>query len=76
MPNDVRQTIAAEVRAEVARQKKTQRELGAVLEMDQASVWMRLNGKTPWRAEELVVLAQYFGVPVEQFLRTDAASAA
>lgn len=63
-----REAIAAEVRAEVARQQKSQREVGEILGLPQPSVQLRLKGSRPFRAEELVVLARAFGVPVERFL--------
>lgn len=68
-----RHAIAAEVRAELARQQKTQREVGALLNLPQASIALRLNGTTPFRAEELVVLAAALGVPVDGFMRAAAA---
>jgi len=69
MHNDVRAAIAAEVRAELARQNKTQREIAEVLRLPQPSVQRRLAGKIPFRGEELVTLADALGVPVERFLR-------
>lgn len=62
-----REAIAAEVRAEVARQRKTQREVGVVLGLPQSVVQLRLKGERPFRAEELAKLAEAFGVPVERF---------
>jgi len=73
MANEVRAKIAAEVRAEVARQKKSQREIASMLGVDQAGAWRRLNGEQPWRADELVKLAEALGVPVAQFLGERAA---
>lgn len=67
MPGNDRNSIAAEVRAELARQKKTQREIGDILGLPQQSVQQRLNGKTPFRAEELAVLADALGVSVSSF---------
>lgn len=63
-----RDAIAAEVRAEVARQQKSQREIGEILGLPQPSVQMRLKGNTPFRAEELVMLAEAFGVSVDHFV--------
>lgn len=64
--NPVRDVIAGHMRAELARAKKTQREFAAALGIDQASLWLRLNSQRSFRAEEIVLAAQYFGVPVEQ----------
>lgn len=68
MPNNVRAMIAAEVRAELARQNKTQRDLADRLRITQPSVQLRLSGQRPFRAEELAVIADWLGVPPAQFL--------
>lgn len=68
MPNNVRAKIAAEVRAELARQTKTQREVADRLGITQPSVQLRLSGQRPFRAEELAVIADWLGVPAAQFL--------
>ena len=59
MENDVRAMIAAEVRAELARQRKTQREAAAALDMTQPALQLRLSGQRAFRAEELAVLAAW-----------------
>ena len=68
MPNNVRAMIAAEVRAELARQNKTQRDVAERLAITQPSVQLRLSGRRSWRAEELTVIADWLGVPAAQFL--------
>lgn len=69
MPNSsVREDIAAEVRAELARQNKSQRDVAEALGMVQPVVSLRLQGKRSFRAEELAQLAEWLGVPVAQFL--------
>lgn len=60
-------TIAAEVRAEMARQNRTQRELGAAVGLDQAAVSRCLSGERAFRAHELVLAARFLGKPVEHF---------
>jgi transcriptional regulator with XRE-family HTH domain len=67
MSNEVRDTIAAEIRAEMARKQKTQYDLADVLGIPQSAVSLRLNGKRPFRAEELPIVAGLLGVPVERF---------
>lgn len=64
-----RNAIASEVRAELARQSKTQRDLGEILSLPQSAISLRLAGDRPFRGEELALLASRLGVPVEQFLR-------
>lgn len=63
-----RQRIAAEVRAEIARQSKTQREVAELVGMAQQALQLRLAGSRSFRAEEISKLAEVLGVPVEQFL--------
>jgi transcriptional regulator with XRE-family HTH domain len=71
MESDVRATIAAEVRAELARQNKTQRELAAALGLDHSSTWLRLRGERSFRAEELAATAEWLGVPIANFMPTE-----
>lgn len=63
-----RQTIAAEVRAELARQSVSQAEVGRWLELTKQAVNRRLLAEQPFRAEEIAILAAQLGVPAEQFL--------
>jgi transcriptional regulator with XRE-family HTH domain len=70
-----RTAIAAEVRAELARHGKTQREAGEVLGLPQSAVSLRISGERPFRAEELILLAADLGIPAERFLNIPAAEA-
>lgn len=63
-----RQAIAAEIRAEMARQQITQRDLAAKVGMFQQALQIRLAGVRSFRAEELAAIAQALGVPVTQLL--------
>lgn len=60
-------TIAANVRAEVARFGLTDAEFAADLGMTAMSVSRRLNGHTPFTTAEVDAIAAYFGVPVGDF---------
>lgn len=66
MPTDVRASIAASVRAEMARRSKTQRDLAALLGVDQQSISLRCRGERSFRAEELVAIASWLDVPLDQ----------
>lgn len=68
MPIDHRAAIAAEVRAEMSRQRKTQDDLAAVLGVTQQSVSPRVRGLQSFRAEELKAVAEWLNVPVSQFM--------
>lgn len=74
MPEKLQQAIAAEVRAEMARQEKTQRQLGAAIGLPQASVSKRLSGVSAFRAHELVLVASFLGKPVQHFTPTVSAA--
>lgn len=68
--NDVpseRERIAAEIRAELAERRMTQREVAALIGMSQPVLQLRLVGKRPFRAEELAKLAEVLDVPVARF---------
>lgn len=63
-----REWIAAEVRAELARQRKVARDVGEILGVSKQAAHTRLTGKQPFRVEELTKLAAALGVPVTRFL--------
>ena len=76
MANDVSGKIAAEVRAEMARQSKTSRELAEAIGVrNRQSMSMRLRGEKPFTVEELMRLAEFLAVPIEQFLPASASAA-
>lgn len=60
--------VAREVRAELARQRVTQRQVGEWLGISQPQVGARLRGEIEFRPSELDRLAVALGVPVTQFL--------
>lgn len=68
MSNDVRPSIAAEVRAALARHDKTQRDLADCIGVDQASTWARLRGRRSFRAEEIAMIAAWLDIPVESLI--------
>lgn len=61
------EAIAAEVRAEMARQRKTQADLAAALGINPATAGKRLNCTAPFNTVELYKVAVWLGVPPEQF---------
>jgi hypothetical protein len=63
--SNTRDRIAAEVRAELARQQKAQKDLIEFMGLPQPSVSLRLNGTRSFRAEELVDIADWLGVTVD-----------
>ena len=60
--------VVGEVRAELARQRKSQRWLASVLHLSQAQISDRLLGKVAFNVPELEATAEALGVPVTRFL--------
>lgn len=62
----LRDAVAAEVRAELSRQKQSQRDVAQILGIPQSAVNLRLKGKRAFRAEELALLADAWQIPVSK----------
>lgn len=63
--------VAASVRAELRAADLTQERIGEVLGIDQAAVSRRYRGITLWRADELVLLSDTFGIPLDRLYRSE-----
>lgn len=63
------ETVAANVRAEIARQRITQRTLASALGMSPAAMSDRLSGKTPIDVNELEAIARFLKVSPESLLK-------
>lgn len=68
MPSPLNDHVAAEVRAEVARQALTQQQVADRLGEKQYWVSRRLTGETKWEVSDLVRVASALGVPITQFI--------
>lgn len=68
MSDVITASVAAEVRAEMARQNVPQRELGRVLGLSQGAAWRRLKGEVPFDVAELAKVAELLKSPMTQFL--------
>lgn len=62
------QIVGANVRAETARKRVSQRQMGAALGISHASVSARLSGRTPIDINELVTMATLLEVPLATLL--------
>jgi hypothetical protein len=67
-PSNLRQRVAAELRAEMARQKRTGVDLAAVLKCSQQSASRRLNGGQGLDLDELPVIAAWLDIDVMDLL--------
>lgn len=56
--------VAGTIRAELARQRKTQQELQHRLGISRVSMYRRLTGESYFDARELVIAADFLGVTV------------
>lgn len=66
--------VGANVRAEMARRRISQRALGEHLSLCQSSVSMRLRGSRPFDVQELESVALFLGVPVSALLADEVAA--
>lgn len=77
---NLNQTVAAEVRAAMARAGKRQADIAGVIGMHQGSLSKRLSGDMPFRVDELVQIARAVDVAPSELIRlaaeADAASTA
>ena len=72
MGEEFTRRVAAEVRAELARQKVSQETLCTRIGMSQSTLSRRITGEYPFDTTELADIAQALGVPVARFLPAEA----
>ena len=75
-PMDYGEAVAGEVRAAMARKSKRIAELAEVLGVTPATAGRRFNGETPFDVIELMLVATWLEVPVEQLTCSTEAGAA
>ncbi|WP_157480086.1 helix-turn-helix domain-containing protein [Leifsonia sp. Root227] len=63
-----RTAIAAEVRAELARQRKTKKSLAEATGISPYTLTRRLAGEKPFLAEELQDIVVFLELPMQDFL--------
>jgi transcriptional regulator with XRE-family HTH domain len=59
----------SEIRAALARRRKTQRDLGDLLGVGQPAIAARLSGGQDWRLAELRAVAGFLDVPLATLLQ-------
>lgn len=67
-PTEYAQAVAAEVRAEMGRQRKTQAELAKTLDITAATAARRLDGSVPFDVLELLTVARWLSVTPERLM--------
>lgn len=55
--------VAANIRAEAARQRKSQNDLAVALGTTQQAISARFNAKTPFTIEQVTRAAEFLGIP-------------
>lgn len=60
--------VAANVRAEMARQRITQAQLAAVLGRSQQALSSRLSGRVAFSIDEIATVADRLGIPVSALI--------
>lgn len=65
-PDQYAEAIGSEVRAELARQRKTQAELASTLGITSATAARRLSGASPFDVSELATVANWLGIPLSR----------
>ncbi|WP_147262027.1 helix-turn-helix transcriptional regulator [Blastococcus sp. TF02A-26] len=60
--------VAANVRAELGRQRRTRRQLAAAMKSDEHRVSKRVRGLVPFSADEIVQVARFLDVTVEELV--------
>lgn len=68
MTQNLTDRVATEVRAEMGRQRASQRRVAEILRISQPQVSQRLRGVVAFNTEELGLLAAAWGVPASRFL--------
>lgn len=68
MGTNHRDTVAANVRAEVARRRARQTDLAALLGISQQAMSRRLTGEVAFDVDELQALASHLEVPASELL--------
>jgi transcriptional regulator with XRE-family HTH domain len=68
MSADLAEHVAAEVRAEMARQGVKQGQVAEALGISRVAAQRRINGEMPWDVAELAQVASFLGKPIAQFM--------
>lgn len=67
------EAIAAEIRAELARQRISQVKIAALLDISQVGISRRLRGEVPLDVNELAKIADYLGMDIATLVKAKAA---
>jgi transcriptional regulator with XRE-family HTH domain len=73
MQSDLTAQVASRIRAEMARQQRSHRELGEALGIHQTQATRRLRGDIAFNTAELEKAAEFLSVPVTEFIEERAA---
>jgi len=74
MRSEPRRTVAANLRAEIAAQRRRQADLMEVWGMSEMGVSRRMTGRTPITTEQLIAAAAWLGVDAADLLPNQVAA--
>lgn len=72
-PAEYNEAVAAEVRAELGRHRKSASDLARALKISPQSIGRRLNGDQPFDVIELASIAAWLGIDVQRLMPVAAA---
>lgn len=67
----ITERVAANVRAEMARNNATQTDLAEVLDLPQSSISARVRGRVPFRLDEIELLSAFLDVPLSELIPSE-----
>lgn len=76
MPTPFTERVASNIRAELARRQLSQADLATALRTTQQTISRRMTGAVPFDTDELEVIAEFLGVPVDALIPTTIGGAA
>lgn len=76
MTESYSERVAREVRAEMARQRKTSVDLAPVIGRSQQTASNRMRGLYPFNVDEIEAVAEWLAVPMETFTAANAVASA
>lgn len=68
MGSGLKGLVAAEIRAEMARQRRTGVELASLLKVSKQAVSRRLSGEQGFDLDEVAIVADWLAVPLSQLI--------
>lgn len=62
----LKESVSAEIRAELARQAKTKKSIAELLKVSDSHAGKLINGVRPFDLEQIEIVANYLGISINQ----------